>query len=128
MKCASRRRIILMPKADVVVRASCACLSQLAQLCFRLLRPVGHAHFSVHRHRGGEVFLGLLAIAPGAVKFAETEVAVSNMRTHAAGLSEGQRLAIVVFGILDTTRCGDARRQGEGAGLNSSSTELARER
>ena len=83
MKCASRRRIILMPKADVVVRASCACLSQLAQLCFRLLRPVGDAHFSVHRHRGGEVPLGLLVIAREAVKFAKTEVAVGREWAHA---------------------------------------------
>jgi hypothetical protein len=62
------------------------CLTQLAQLRFRLLRPVGHAHFAVHRHRGGEVLLGLLAIAPAAVKFAEAEVAMGDTRTHAAGL------------------------------------------
>src|SRR5215813_4129326 len=86
-RCGSRRRIFLMPKADVVVRASCACLSQLVQLCFRLSRPVGHAHFSVHRDRGGEVPMGLFVIARAAVKFAETEVAVSDLRTHAAGLS-----------------------------------------
>jgi hypothetical protein len=32
------------------------------------------------------VLVGLLAIAPPAVKFAETEVAVGDLRTHAAGL------------------------------------------
>jgi hypothetical protein len=34
-----------------------------------------------------KMLLGLLAIAPAAVKFAETEVALSNLRTHAAVLS-----------------------------------------
>ena len=68
-------------------RARAHALTQLAQLPFRLLKPVGHAHFAVHSHRGGEVLLGLLAIAPAAVKFAEAEVAVSYLRTHAAGLS-----------------------------------------
>ena len=62
-------------------------LTQLAQLRFRLLKPVGHTHFAVHRYRMAEVLLGLLAIAPAAVKFAEAEVAVSYLRTHAAGLS-----------------------------------------
>jgi hypothetical protein len=33
-----------------------------------LLQPVGHAHFVLHRHHGGEVLLGLLAIVPAAVK------------------------------------------------------------
>jgi hypothetical protein len=37
--------------------------------------------------RGGEVLLGLLEIAPAAVKFAETEVAMGDERAHAAGLS-----------------------------------------
>src|SRR5262245_41380696 len=102
-------------------------LTQLAQLRFRLLKPVGHAHFAVHRDRGGEVLLGLLAIAPAAVRFAEAEVAVSYLRTHAAGLSEGQRLAVVTFGVLRTARCGDVSGQGEGVGLQSPKTELARE-
>jgi hypothetical protein len=48
---------------------------------------------------GGEVLLGLLAIAHPEVKFAETEVTVSDLRTHTAGLSEGQRLAAVVFAM-----------------------------
>jgi hypothetical protein len=78
--------LFLMPKADVVVNARRApCLTQLTQLRFRLLKPVGHAHFAVHRHRGGEVLLGLLAIAPAAVKSAETQVTVSDERAHAAG-------------------------------------------
>jgi hypothetical protein len=62
-------------------------LSELPRFNRGLLQPVGHAHFTVHRHRGGEVLLRLLAIAPPAVKFAETEVAVSDQRTHAAVLS-----------------------------------------
>jgi hypothetical protein len=44
----------------------------MAQLRFRLLWPVGRDHFAVHPDRGGGVLLVLLAIAPGAVKFAET--------------------------------------------------------
>jgi len=68
-------------------RACPHALIQLAQLPFRLLKPVGHAHFAVHRHRGGEVVLCLLAMAPPAVKFGETEVAVGNERAYAAGLS-----------------------------------------
>jgi len=73
-------------------------LTQPAQLCFPPLRPVGHPHLVVHLYSGGEVLLGLLAIAPAAVKCAETEVAVSDQRTHAAGLGERQRLAVVTFG------------------------------
>src|SRR5262245_53141245 len=61
-------------------RARPHALTQLAQLPFRLLKPVGHAHFAVHRHCGGEVLLGLLAIAPAAVTFAEAEVPVSYLR------------------------------------------------
>ena len=86
-KCRSRRHTLLMPKADVVAHGTmCPCLTQLAQLLFRLLQPVRHVHFAVHRHRGREVLLGLLAIAHAAVKFAETEVAVGDKRAHAAGL------------------------------------------
>ena len=69
--------------------------------------------------------MGLLAIAPAAVKFAETEVAVSDLETHPAGLSERHRLPVVAFGVLGTARCGDVSGQGEGSGLMSSTTALA---
>jgi hypothetical protein len=62
-------------------------LTQLAHLCLRLPRPVGHAHFAVHLYRGGEMLLRLLEIAIAAMQFAETEVAMGDKRTHAAGLS-----------------------------------------
>src|SRR5215831_373750 len=103
-------------------------LTQLAHLCFRPFRPVGRAHFTVHRHRGGEVLLGLLAIAPAAVKLAETEVAVSDQRTHTAGFSEGQRFAVVAFSVLGAGCGGDVTVEAEGIGLVSSSTELPHER
>ena len=57
-------------------------LSELPHFRRGLLKPVGHGHFSVHRHRGGEVPLGLLVIARAAVKFAETEVAVGGEWAH----------------------------------------------
>jgi hypothetical protein len=63
------------------------------------------------------VLLGLLTIAPAVVKFAETELAVSDERAHATGPCERQRLAIVVFGVLGTACCGDVTRQAEGVGL-----------
>jgi len=62
-------------------------LPKLAHFSRGLLQPIGHAHFAVHSRRDGEVFLGLFAIASPAVKLAETEVAVSDLWTHAAGLS-----------------------------------------
>jgi hypothetical protein len=56
-------------------------------------------------------------IAPAAMQFAETEVAVGDKRTHAAGLGERQRLAIVAFGVLGTARGSDFSVQGESLGL-----------
>src|SRR5262245_17437726 len=92
-------------------------LTQLAQLRFRLLKPVGHAHFAVHRDRVAEVLLGLLAIAPAAVKFAEAEVAVSYLRTHAAGLGKRQSLAVVAFGVLSAACRGNVTGEAESVGL-----------
>src|SRR5262245_13985545 len=63
------------PAQARVLESGCRCarcrapiLTQLAQLRFRLLQPVRHTHFAVHRHRGRDVLLGLLAIAPTVVK------------------------------------------------------------
>ena len=61
---------------------SCACLSQLAQPRFRLLQPVGHAHFSVHRRCDGEVLVSLPALPTAAMHFGETKVAVGHERAH----------------------------------------------
>jgi hypothetical protein len=55
--------------------ASCALLTHLAQLRFRLLEPEGHAHFAIHRHRGSEALLSLPAISTETMQFAETQVA-----------------------------------------------------
>src|SRR5262245_61805204 len=41
----------------------------------RLLQPVRHPHLAVHRRRGGEVFLRLLALARAPIELAEAEVA-----------------------------------------------------
>ena len=73
------------PSGAVLLPA--AGLTQLIQLCFRPLQPIRHAHFTVHRHRGGEVLLGLSAIGPTKMEFAEPQAAVGNERAHAAGLS-----------------------------------------
>jgi len=86
-KCRSRRHTLLMPKADVVAHGTmCPCLTQLAQLLFRLLQPVRHVHFAVHRRRDGEVFLSPLAIAPAMMQFGEAEMTMGYERAHAAGL------------------------------------------
>jgi hypothetical protein len=98
-------------------KASCASLTQLAQLCLRLLQPVGHAHFAVHRHRGGNVLLGLLAISPAAVNFAATHVAMGDKRAHAARLGVRHGLAIVAFSVLGAGDCGDVTHEAEGVGL-----------
>src|SRR4029434_8051450 len=75
-------------------------LSKLAQLRFRLLKPVGHAHFAIHRHRGGEVFLSLPAIARAATERAKATVAMGDERAHPARLGECQRLAVMPFSML----------------------------
>jgi hypothetical protein len=55
-------------------------------------------------------------------------VAVSDLRTHAAGFSQHQRLVIVAFSVLSTARCGDVSDQREGGGLHSARTASTRER
>jgi hypothetical protein len=44
----------------------------------RLLQPVRHPHLAVHRRRGGEMLLGLLALVRAPVELAEAEVAVGD--------------------------------------------------
>src|SRR5262245_55713737 len=60
----------------------------------RLFQPVRHPHLAVHRRRGGEVLLCLLALARAPVQLAETEVTVRDEGTHAAWLCERERLAV----------------------------------
>src|SRR5262249_26867557 len=57
--------------------------SRPCQLRFRLLQPVRHAHLAVHRRRGGEVLLRLLALVCAPVELAEAEVAVGDEGAHA---------------------------------------------
>src|SRR5215470_16020835 len=63
---------------------------QLSRLRLRLLQPVRHPHLAVHRRRGGEVLLRLLALARAPVELAEAEVAVGDEGAHGAGLGECQ--------------------------------------
>src|SRR5262245_5616977 len=51
---------------------------QLFHLRLRLLQPERHLHLAVHRRRGGEVLLRLLALARAPVELAEAEVAVGD--------------------------------------------------
>src|SRR5215831_4250433 len=106
---------------------SCTCLTQDAHLCFRLLRPVDHAHFAVHRYRGGEVLLSLPGIARAVMRLAETEVAVGNERTHAARFGEHQRLAVVAFGVLSAARRGNVTAEAKGVALASASPQASGE-
>src|SRR5262249_19255045 len=66
-----------------------------AEFRLRFLQPVRHPHLAVHRRRGGEMLLRLLAIAGALVELAEAEVAMGDEGAHAARLGQGERLAIV---------------------------------
>src|SRR5262247_790736 len=52
------------------------------ELRLRLLQPVRHSHLAVHRRRGGEVLLRLLALARARAELAEAEVAVGDEGAH----------------------------------------------
>ena len=81
-----RRCIFPYLKADMVVPVVVhELLTQLTHLPFRLLQPVRHVHFAVHRHRRVEVLLCQLAIAVAAMELAETEVAVGSERPQCRG-------------------------------------------
>src|SRR5215468_6767143 len=75
-------------------------LTQLAELCFRALRPVCHFHFAIHRPCDCELFLSATLIASATVHFAQAEVAVGDEWAHAAWLREGQSLAVIAFSVL----------------------------
>src|SRR5262245_3268458 len=70
---------------------------QLPPLGLGLLEPVRHPHLAVHRRRGCEMLLRLLALARAPVEFAEAEVAVRDEGTHAKFGSERHRLMVVAF-------------------------------
>src|SRR5438445_10693453 len=69
-----------------------------------LVQPVRHAHLAVHRRRGGEVLLRLLALARPPGELAEAEVAVGDEGAHAEFLCASYRLHIGRFGALDIRR------------------------
>src|SRR5215475_13751665 len=75
-------------------------LGEFLQPRLRLLQEEPHVHHAVHRRRGGEVLMRLLALVRAAVEPAEAEVAVGNERAHAARLGEGQRLGVVGLSAL----------------------------
>ena len=79
----------------------------------RLLQPEPHVHLAVHRRRGGEVLLRLLALARAPVELAEAEVAVGDERAHAARLGESQCLAVVGFDPLRVEPVGMGRDVAE---------------
>src|SRR5262249_21142804 len=110
-------------KADVGwARRRAPCLTQLAHLCLRLLRPVAHAQFAVHRYRGGEVLLSVPTIALTAIQFAETKLAVGDERAHSALLGKRQGLSVTAFSVLRALRRGNIASKAEGMGLVSPST------
>src|SRR3989442_1145742 len=55
-------------------RAPIASLIQARQLLLRLLQPEPHVHLAVHRRRGREVLVGLLALPCASVELPQAEV------------------------------------------------------
>src|SRR4029434_781406 len=71
--------------------------AQLAHFLLGLLQPVRHVDLALHRRRGGEMLLRLLALARAPVELAETEVAVGDEGAHPEVLSEGERVTVVAL-------------------------------
>src|SRR5713101_8630073 len=82
-----------------------------ALLRLRLLQPELHVHLAVHRRRGGEVLLSLLALARAPVEFAEVEVAVGDEGAHPEFGGKGHRLAVVPLPVFRICRLA-IRRDG----------------
>src|SRR5262245_48596165 len=85
-----------------------------AHFCLRLLQVDPHSHLAVHRRRGGEVLLGLLALARAPIERAEAEMAVRNEGTHAPRLRQRQRLPVSVLGLLHIGRTRSSADGGHG--------------
>src|SRR5262245_32213396 len=68
---------------------------RLSHLRLRRLQPICHPHLAVHRRRGGEMLLRLLALARAPGELAEAEVTVGDQRAHAELVGERQRLAVI---------------------------------
>ena len=71
-----------------------------------LLQPEPHVHLAVHRRRGGEVLLRLLALARAPVELAEAEVAVGDEGAHPELLGERERVTVVAVGAAPGDRGG----------------------
>jgi hypothetical protein len=96
------------------------------QLRLRLLQPVRHPHLAVHRRRGGEMLLRLLALTRAPVELAEAEVAVGDERAHAELLSECERVTVVAVSVLrDIAVGGDLADEPERRRLVAALTTLA---
>src|SRR5262249_7872348 len=104
------------------------CLSELIHFCCGLLQPIWHLHLAIHGCRDREVLLRLSTIARPLVKLAEAKMAVGNERTHAARLSERQRLAVVAFSVLGAACRPNLTVEAEGMGLVSPSPQPPGER
>jgi hypothetical protein len=74
------------------------------------------------------VLLRLLALAGAPRELAEAEVAVGAERSHAELAGQGQRLAVVTFGVLRVTRRRDVAGEAEGVSLACPSPQPAGER
>src|SRR5262249_20611648 len=76
---AKTTRMVLMALASAAERVNSG---QFRHLPLRLLQPIRHPHLAIHRRRGGEVLLRLLALARAPVQLAQTEVAVGDEGAH----------------------------------------------
>jgi len=62
-----------------------------------LLQPKVHIHLAVHRRRGGEVVLRLLALTCAPKELAKAEVAVGDEGAHAALGREREPLPVMLL-------------------------------
>ena len=98
----------------------------IVHLRLRLLQPVLHAHLAIHRRRGREVLLGLLALARAPVQLAEAEVAVGGEGAHAELLGERERVTVVSVSVLRGIAAGsDLSEETEGPRLVAALTALS---
>src|SRR4029450_10052891 len=86
---------------------------QVPHLRLRLLQPVRHAHLTVHRRRGGEMLLRLLALAGAQVELAEVTVAVGHERAHAELIGQMKGLTIEALCLVEVWCRTPGRKLGE---------------
>src|SRR5262249_2817128 len=77
----------------------------LSHCRLRLLQPVRHPHLAVHRRRGGEMLLRLLAVARAPVELTETEVAVGDEGMRAKLNGQIERLTIETLCLAEVRMC-----------------------